>query len=499
MANYVKFMRGSLTAYRALTEVDTDTLYFLTDPDTSDGWLYLGSKLISGPCSGMTPETLKLTDLMDVAISENVTTDSLLAFNATSGQWENWEFKDLIFQGASATIGGLTGFVPAPKVGEQNYFLRGDGTWAPGCAAHQTFEVAVDDGESHTVAIVRIVGDNIVNDGDLVIVQDLIYGSKYQYTTYVYSNGNWKALDGQYDAENVYFKSDLVFTDPIGSIEIPENGRVTLDTKGKNIKQVMELIFSEERNPEIIAPSVSLDSNCKAYEVGTVITPTYTFSFDKGNYEFGPDTGINPLSYEVIGTNNDVEVEKINGATYPEEEPIMGEMSTSVVVDDATKYCLTVNVRHSTGTIPVTNLNNYYDDGTISAGNATTSSSAITGYRSYFYGVDTGTTSLDGHYIRSELTNGGIYNDQQVITLDASTVPNVKRFIVAIPADSERSGIVSARITSSMYANVIREYKLIDYSVNVGGVNDYNPVPYKVWIYEPASIAETEIHEIILS
>jgi hypothetical protein len=50
-----------------------------------------------------------------------------------------------------------------------------------------------------------------------------------------------------------------------------------------------------------------------------------------------------------------------------------------------------------------------------------------------------------------------------------------------------------------MYANVIQEYKLQGDTVNIGGVNGYEPIPYKVWIYEPASIASTEVHEVILS
>ena len=35
-----------------------------------------------------------------------------------------------IFDGASPTYDGFRGYVPAPKAGEQSYYLRGDGTWA---------------------------------------------------------------------------------------------------------------------------------------------------------------------------------------------------------------------------------------------------------------------------------------------------------------------------------------------------------------------------------
>ncbi|MBR1646036.1 MAG: hypothetical protein IJ685_04570 [Selenomonadaceae bacterium] len=34
------------------------------------------------------------------------------------------------FTGATSITGGLSGLVPAPSAGEENYFLRGDGTWA---------------------------------------------------------------------------------------------------------------------------------------------------------------------------------------------------------------------------------------------------------------------------------------------------------------------------------------------------------------------------------
>lgn len=35
-----------------------------------------------------------------------------------------------IMKGATESEDGVGGFVPSPKAGEQNYFLRGDGTWA---------------------------------------------------------------------------------------------------------------------------------------------------------------------------------------------------------------------------------------------------------------------------------------------------------------------------------------------------------------------------------
>ena len=50
--NYVKFMRGTPTAFKNLATKDDDTLYFLSDKDNAEGYLYLGTKLISEPGSG---------------------------------------------------------------------------------------------------------------------------------------------------------------------------------------------------------------------------------------------------------------------------------------------------------------------------------------------------------------------------------------------------------------------------------------------------------------
>ena len=52
--------------------------------------------------------------------------------------------------------------------------------------------------------------------GDIAIVREVIYGDKKQYTAYVYTGSAWAAMDGNYDAENVYVADDLTFTADIG-------------------------------------------------------------------------------------------------------------------------------------------------------------------------------------------------------------------------------------------------------------------------------------------
>ena len=45
-AKYVKFQRGTPTAYAALTNKNSDTLYFISNPNEKFGTLYLGEKTI---------------------------------------------------------------------------------------------------------------------------------------------------------------------------------------------------------------------------------------------------------------------------------------------------------------------------------------------------------------------------------------------------------------------------------------------------------------------
>ena len=67
---YIKFQRGSLAAYQALTSYDDNTLYFVT-PESGEGAvgrLYLGDKLISG--GDVVLQFANLNDLADVIVDE---------------------------------------------------------------------------------------------------------------------------------------------------------------------------------------------------------------------------------------------------------------------------------------------------------------------------------------------------------------------------------------------------------------------------------------------
>lgn len=493
LENYVKFLRGTPAAYTNLASKDKDTLYFISEKNSQYGVLYLGDKLIAGGAGQ--PDTVSLDALKDVVISEiGLENNSLLVYDEASQTWMNKTLDSVlgsivgVMGGANEVLDGTSGLVPAPKAGEQNHFLKGDGTWAKVTTETQVFEVTPEGAEDHIAAITRVVGANEVSSGDVAIVKELIANEKYQHTAYVYDE-EWKAMDGNYNAENVYFDEDLLTTSVVGNIKLT-NGQATIKAAGKNLKEVFNTIFVKEQNPTTTQPSASITlTEAGNYEVGKTVSVNYSASFSDGKYSYGPEpTGAVANTYTVT-----------DGTTS--KSTATGSFSDLLVTDN-TNYRLTVTVDHSEGSVPVTNVGNDYAAGKIAAGSKTGYSSYIKGFRPFFYGLDkTENVVYDSALIRG-LTNGGAYDGSKTLTFTAAELDGVKRFIIAIPSNSitgDRTGIVSANITSSMNADALEFYEELGTTVAVQGANGYaTTAAYRVWIYEPTSIASEEVHSVVL-
>lgn len=131
MANYVKFMRGTPTAYENLRLKEEDTLYFISESDAATGKLYIGDKLINAEMS-QTDFKIYLNKLEDVDISGAKQND-LLGYDEVSQKWIPVNIDSVIsipiMTGATLNQDGKKGLVPAPVAGDENKFLRGDGSW----------------------------------------------------------------------------------------------------------------------------------------------------------------------------------------------------------------------------------------------------------------------------------------------------------------------------------------------------------------------------------
>ena len=133
--NYVKFIRGTETSWKNIPDAQksSDTLYFISNTGSTAGKLYLGAKLIS---NGALSSATSLNQLNDVLIKEGITDQSILVYNIETETWESKSILEVlqvineVFKGADAENDGIAGLVPAPKAGQQDWFLRGDGIWA---------------------------------------------------------------------------------------------------------------------------------------------------------------------------------------------------------------------------------------------------------------------------------------------------------------------------------------------------------------------------------
>lgn len=344
-------------------------------------------------------------------------------------------------------------------------------------ASHYEGEATAE--ETDIEVINRTLTDITPKSDDIFIVKRTISGTKISRTVYVYNGTSWIACVGNYDAENVYFDADLIATAPIGVVTIPASGSTTISAEGKNVKQVLSSILAQEKNPTATKPSATITlTNAKAYEVGTTLNPAYTTKFNAGSYTYGPATGITASSYSVT-----------DGTTT--KDTANGSFDT-LTVGDSTNYKLSLTVAYGNGAIPKTNLGNDYAAAQIEAGNATATSGAITGYRSFFYGVDDTDTAIDSALIRG-LTNGGAYGAKTLATFGAHA--GAKRVIVAVPAN--KTGVTKVLMPSAMNADATANF-IQQANVNVEGVNGYTATAYKVWVYAPASIDASETYSITL-
>lgn len=403
---------------------------------------------------------------------------------------------------------GTNGLVPAPAAGEQNYFLRGDGTWAPivvdNISNTKVFETITLENEDHSTAIARIVGEASITNGDIVIIKDLIYNDKYQYTAYVNDGSKWIAMDGNYNAENVYFDDDILVTTKVGTIQNLTNGQATLEAKGKNVKQVLSSLLAKRENPKATLPSatITLTNEVLSYEVGTKVIPTWKTTFSAGKYTYGPATGVTDTGGSVVSTKDTatqtITVGSINNSTGSFAE---------YQVEDGTTYKATLTYGWNAGTTtPVDNFGDEYIDSANnlpinSASNKTaTSSNSITGFRKWFKGGLT-TASVDealtSDIIRDNLTHSDSSIETITFDLAATDYENCKRIVIAVPANSGKK-ISEVLLKSASNADITTQFKE-KANLEIEGAEGFTTVAYKIWVYEPASLDFTEVYTITIS
>ena len=287
----------------------------------------------------------------------------------------------------------------------------------------------------------------------------------------------WNELDYTNDVNvsDLPLGQEFKFTRAFGKYSPDASGSYTIDATEMSINDLLESAFADELQPAVTQPSVSITmSQAKAYEVGTKVTPSYTTSFNKGKYTYGPDTGVTVSNYSVSDGTNTVE-----GATgsFPE-----------LTVSDGANYKLTVTATHGAGATPLTNLGNTATVAGISAGTKTATSGTITGYRAMFAGSKTAPIELNSANIRG-LTNVGAAKNYNL-----SVVEGAKQVIIALPAGKTLKNV---KDVNAFGTDIVASFVMSN--VDVEGVGSYTAQSYNVYVYTPEAALGANTYEIVIA
>lgn len=343
----------------------------------------------------------------------------------------------------------------------------------------KNFDVTPNSGEEDVAAITRVVGSAEIHTGDTAIVKRVISGDKTSYTAYVYDS-EWKAMDGNYRADNVYFDDDITYTVAIGTLAKP-SGSAKFSAKGKNVEQVLSSLMAQEANPTKSNPAVSFSSTggLGTFEIGTTKNLTYTAALSAGGYTYGPATGITAQTWEVSCTGV---TDKKSTATGTFEN----------VVAEATAKKITAKATYNDGAIPVTNLGNQYPAGQIKAGSASKDSGNLIGVRYMFWGPMTSDADINSAVVRA-LKNNKATSTGTLATFGAGA--GAVKVVVAVPSDKK---ITKVLMPSALNADVTALFVKQSATVQVKGANDYAAAAYNIYVYKPASIDAGETYAVTI-
>lgn len=306
------------------------------------------------------------------------------------------------------------------------------------------------------------VGTSIKIEGE----GDVIIGAE------VNAAGELVLTKGKISADKVYFDKDITATYAFGKYAPGATGSVTIPANGKSVAGLFIDSLAEAKDPTVTQPSVSISlTGAGAKEVGSEFTPAYSVTFNKGSYQYGPDTGIT-ATYAVSDTAS-------HTATTA-----TGSFEKFTVADN-TNYKVSVIATHTEGAVPKNNLGAEAASKKIAAGTKSANSSNVTGYRNSFWGgVKSKTGTPDSAIIRGLAgKKGGTIGAGN--TGDAQESVGDMRVIIAVPAPRT---INSIKDVNGLNAEAFSAFTHI--TVDVEGLNGFEAKSYNVYYKDNAAACD---------
>lgn len=356
----------------------------------------------------------------------------------------------------------------------------------------QVYELTVNAGADHLAAIATLTEGKEVVAGDIAIIKENIADEKVSHTAYIYNGTAWKAMDGNYNANNVYFDNDLVLTYAFGRYAPDSSGRVTVPAEGSSLKALLEDAYSLETKTGLKTadPTASIGGSIQYYEIGSTGTQDVTVSLNAdGEYKYG--YSIDPAEGTEGATAADVKNDKTTGVVVDTsvEAPYKVVFNGEEVSPKATKgatftlapaaqlakaeMTATGTVYHTKGGIPVSNLGKLYPGQRIAAGSKSTS--AATRARWYIPMFQGFTYAADAIADPANIT------EEQIKALNApsaSTHGAIKK-VINDKAFGSSLNNKPTKITTATASRAWRQYFLVvpkDYGWTMSGAKDGNNI-----------------------
>lgn len=454
---------------------------------------------------------------------------------------ENWELHNPLL------LAGETGVET-----DTGYFKIGDGehNWndlpyankfeSTPTAAHYEAIAAEGQSDAEAIAAALLAASASAKLDDVAVVKRLINGDKYQHTAYVFNGTDWAAMDGNYNAENVYFDENIMITTAVGNISL-SNGSAEIPAAGKNLKQVFEALWTKENfNPTVSNPSIELTINKTSAEgeVGTTFTaPTATVTAKTfGSFQFGAkdvdgkfyaanatsDVVFSSLKVGAAATaaamtdDNSASISDVAAGSATKAVSVSGAAGTFTDGAQTQKFSASAahggsarkgvsnlgNLVNTAGTAQAADFANAGKGIAANAGTMVyngTKSFTATGYRAWFMGMlDYVPTAeeIDSAFVR-DLTNKGKVTTQTIEIKPGAA--GAKCVLVAVP--SAAGSLTAAVLTSSMNTGILEDYTKNQKTVQVADASEAEgtEVAYTVYWYKPAALGSDEVHELTIT
>ena len=344
--------------------------------------------------------------------------------------------------------------------------------------------------------------------GDFGIVKVQFGNNNYSHTAYVYTENGWAAMDGNYNANNVYFDEDLIVTTKIGTIQTLTNGQATLSAKGKTLKQVFSSLIAERKNPSATLPSgtvelTNYENGNYLVEVGETIIPSWKTTFNAGSYTYGPATGVTSTQAKVyLSTNSNssstISAGEMNGKT--------GSLNALLLQDSTTKHYAKVDYGWTQGTsVPKDNFGDDYTNTSknlpiqAASGKTDTSTYYIQGYRKAFFGSRVSPIELNSPNIRALADNVNSSSSSFTMNIDEGAT----QVVIAVPpgrivkkvADNGAFGQdILGAFDKHLGSSGIKVGGADATGSNIGGFALY----YNVYVYNPSTPLGSNTYTITL-